>query len=624
MLSNELFGWNMQKWQDDRTVMPLLEDTESGMEERDGFLFNNSSTRLSKQRKRRKITLAFVAVVFLAILVGLLYYYFSRKVQEYEEIVSDESEHIQVKINSGIVRGRLEGDAIVFKGIPYAKAPVKSQRWKAPVACGEHESNKCWNGTLNAIEFGSMCCQPDVLHTKDPSKVIGSEDCLFINVWTPKKRPSEKLLPVLVYIHGGFLMYSSGDWNGFHPSPELVSEMKVVGISFNYRLNAFGFLALKSLADASPSKTSGNYGFMDQILALKWVQANIRKFGGDPHSVTLIGQSSGGTSELALLASPRASGLFNQAILMSSSVIFNKSSEDAARDNEVFLKNSRCVRNTSMAELQCLYNLTVKQIETAIPWDVYPYWAMADQMDLPTQNLFDGAVAVVDKHVVPKPPLLAMMEGETNDVQLIIGTTAQEINIQPVKNFADSTWEDYSSYVTEKLFPFIGRNVSQALSMYNKTHPDGSSASLQFAYTSMASDIRLTCPNNILALNASRAFKSFVYRYIVTNAPSSPINLIGFSATFAIHMWDLVALFGFPPAFHYNPSSKDLRFMENLRREFGKFIHGKLKDSSWKQYPEHTAVFTDNGMQVLNKDGYHKRECDFWLENGFFPYAWIN
>ena len=234
----------MQKWQDDRTFMPLLEDTESGMEERDGILFNNSSTQLYKHRKRRKITLAFVAVVFLAILVGLLYYYFSRKVKEYEEIMSDESQHIQVKINSGIVRGRLERDAIVFKGIPYAKAPVKNQRWKAPVACGELESNKCWNGTFNASEFGSMCCQPDVLHTKDPRKVIGSEDCLFINVWTPKKRPSKKLLPVLVYFHGGFLMYSSGDWNGLHPSPELVSEVEVVGISFNYRLNAFGFLAL--------------------------------------------------------------------------------------------------------------------------------------------------------------------------------------------------------------------------------------------------------------------------------------------------------------------------------------------------------------------------------------------
>ena len=113
---------------------------------------------------------------------------------------------------------------------------------------------------------------------------------------------------MLVFIHGGFLLYLSGNWQGLHPSPELVVDMNIVGVSFNYRLNAFGFLALNSLADASPSKTSGNYGFMDQILALKWVQANIEKFGGDPKSVTLMGSSSGGTSELALIR--KCSGAF--------------------------------------------------------------------------------------------------------------------------------------------------------------------------------------------------------------------------------------------------------------------------------------------------------------------------
>ncbi|KAL9965728.1 hypothetical protein ACROYT_G029570 [Oculina patagonica] len=611
----------MGRSQETRPFIPQQEETE--MEERDGILFNNTGARLSKQRRKRKITLAFIAIAFVAILTGLLYYYFSRKVKEYEEIVSDESQQIEVKIHAGVVHGNLEGNAIVFKGIPYAKPPIGNQRWKAPVPCDEH-MNKCWNGTLNASEFGSMCAQPDVLHTKDPSKVIGSEDCLFINVWTPKKRPSEKLLPVLVYIHGGFLMYSSGDWNGLHPPPEMVCKMNIVGVSFNYRLNAFGFLALKSLAEISPSKTSGNYGFMDQILALKWVQANIKKFGGDPESVTLIGQSSGGTSELALLASPGAAGLFHRAILMSGSVIFNKSWEDAALDNEILVKNSKCVRNSSVAERECLYKLSPEQIEVAVPWDVYPYWAMADLMDLPTKGLFDGAVAVVDKHVVPKPPLNAIMAGEANDVPLIIGTTAQEINIQPVKNFANTTWEDYISYVKEKLFPFVGNNVSEVLSMYNKTMPDGSSARLQFAYTSMSSDIRVNCPNNVFALNASRGFNSLVYRYVVTNSPSSPINLIGFPATFAVHMWDLVALFGFPTAFNYTPSSKDLRFMTDLRKEFSKFIHDELKDTSWKEYPENTALFTDNGVKVLDEDGYHKEECEFWLDNGFFPYAWIN
>ena len=614
----------MSRSQETRPFIPLRNDSFSNVDVQEGVHYNsfNSRLRLSSERRKRRITLAVAAIVFVAILVGLLYYYFSRKVKEYEEIITEETQEIEFEVQGGVIRGKYERDSVVFKGIPFAIPPVGSRRWKAPDPC---YLNSCWKGTFNAAEFGSMCIQQDILNSTDPTRVIGSEDCLFINVWTPRKRPSAGLLPVLVYIHGGYLLYGSGNWKGLHPSAQLVSEMNIVGVSFNYRLNAFGFLALQSLADASPSKTSGNYGFMDQVLALRWVQANIEKFGGDPGSVTLIGQSSGATSELALLASPGAGELFHRAILMSGSPIFNKTSGDAAHDNEIFVKNSNCSRNVTSAERECLYSLIPKAIEDAIPWDVYPYWRMEDQNDLPTKNLFDGAIAVVDKLVVPKPPLLAMTTGQANDVPVIVGTTAQEINFRPIKNFEKSTWTAYSAYVKEKLFPFIGDNVTKVLVMYNKTLPDGSSPSLQFQYTSMASDIRMICPNNALALNASKGFKSPVYRYVVTNTPSEPldIHIFGYPATFAFHMWDLIAFFGFPEGFEYSPSNKDLRFMGDLRREFGKFIHDK-SFGAWNKYPQNTALFTDSGVIVLGPDGYHREECDFWLDNGFFSYAWIN
>ena len=608
----------MRKSQETRPFLPDRKHSDSYMEIQDGVHYSSldSRIRLARQRRTRRCALVFVVILFIAILGGLLYYYFSRKVKEYE--IAEETQSNIVELKSGFVRGIFENDAVVFKGIPYALAPEGDLRWKAPLAC---KMNNCWRGTFEASEFGTMCAQQDVLNKTDPTTVIGTEDCLFINVWTPKKRPSEKLLPVLVYIHGGYLLYSSGNWNGLCPSAELVTEINVVGVSFNYRLNAFGFLALKSLADAPHSITSGNYGFMDQILALKWVKENIEKFGGNPASVTLIGQSSGATSLLALLAAPAAKGLFHRAILMSGSPIFNKSSEDAARDNEIFVKKSNCVRNNSSAERECLYSLTPKEIEDAIPWDVYPYWRMTDQNDLPTKNMFDGAVAVVDKVVVPHPPLVAIATGRASDVPLIIGTTAQETNFQPVKNFENSTWADYSAYVKEKLFPFIGDNVSEVLSMYNKSVSEGSA--LQFFYTSMVSDVRVTCPNNVLTHSASTFFKSPVYCYVVTNSPSAPINLIGFPATLACHMWDLVAFFGFPKDFQYFPSEKDLSFMRDLRTEFSKFIHNK-PFTSWGKYPQNTSVFTDGGEKILGRDGYHKKECDFWLDNGFFPYAWIN
>ena len=598
--------------QETNLTNPLLLLTDDDQSDEEESILSRTT---SVKKKKRILAITIICLVLLAIVGIVVFYLAYRKA----ETASTAHQQLQVDIQSGAVRGKREGDAVSFKGIPYAQSPVVNRRWKPPVPC---DINKCWNGTLDAGKFRSVCVQQDVTNIKDPSKLIGSEDCLFINVWTPSERSKDKLLPVLAYIHGGYLLYLSGNWKGLHPSPEMVSKMKIVGVSFNYRLNAFGFLTLKSLADASPSKTSGNYGFMDQILALKWVQTNIKKFGGDPGSVTLIGQSSGGTSELALLASPGAAGLFHRAIVMSASPVFNKSSEDAAVDNKIFVKNSKCERNNSTAERECLYKLTPKQIEDAIPWDVYPYWRMEDLMDLPTKNRFDGAVAVVDKTVVSDPPLVAMATGKANDVPLIIGTTAQEINVQPLKSFANSSFGDYRKYVEEKLGPFLRNAVSEVLSMYNGSLDDGKS--LQFAYSSMASDLRETCPNNVLALNASKGFRSPVYRYVMTNSPSAPINLFGAPVTLACHMWDLLAFFGFPDEFNYTPSGKDKSFMRDLRREFGEFIYkGTVKDESWKEYPESTALFTDNGVSVP-KEEYHKRECDFWIKRGFFSYGWIN
>ena len=587
--------------------------------------------RQSGLKKRTVILIAVTVIVVIIIAVALLAYFLTRKSSDGAKKSSEDEggqvEQVEeVRIQAGVVRGRQEGEAIAFKGIPYAKPPSGQQRWKPPVSC---EEDHCWNGTFNASQFGSICAQQDVLGTTgDTQNVLGSEDCLFVNVWTPKERPNGKLLPVLVFIHGGFLLYLSGNWRGIHPTPEMVVDMNVVGVSFNYRLNAFGFLALCSLADASSTNTSGNYGFMDQILALKWVKTNIEKFGGDPKSVTLLGSSSGGTSELGLLASPSAAGLFHQAILLSASAVFNKSWEDAASDNEVFLRNASCARNNShTAVRECLYKLTPRQIQDAIPWNDYPNWRMDDLLELPTSGRFAGAVAVVDKTVVSEAPLVAMTKEEVNDVPLIIGTTAQEADLAPSVVFGNSDIDKYRARVQKRLgtFGFNASTVESVLQMYNKTLSDGSLPSLQLAYTSMVTDLRATCPNNKVAKTASEGFKSPVYRYVVTDRPSKPLSLFGFPSTFASHMWDLVAFFGFPSELGYQPSEGDKNFMRDLRREFGAFINtkGTVKTEAWKAYPGKTALFTEKGVQVPAEE-YHKEQCNFWLENGFFSYAWIN
>lgn len=180
-----------------RPLIPLRKNSGSNIEIRDDVHFNalKSRLRLSSQRRKRRVLLVFVVMVFVAILAGLLYYYFSRKLQEYEEIITEETQEIEVNVQGGFVRGGCEGNSVAFKGIPFAIPPVGNLRWKAPVSC---DASKCWSGTFDAGEFGSMCTQRDILNSTDPTGVVESENCLFINVWTPKKRPTSNLLPVLV------------------------------------------------------------------------------------------------------------------------------------------------------------------------------------------------------------------------------------------------------------------------------------------------------------------------------------------------------------------------------------------------------------------------------------------
>lgn len=170
-----------------------------------------------------------------------------------------------------------------FRGIPYARAPVNDLRWRPPEPIAA-ENNNCWAGTLDASKFGNVCYQR---RRNDTSQYFGSEDCLYLNVWTPTIDPTAKF-PVAVWIHGGYLETGNGNKDNFSPTEKLSNETNIVYVSFNYRLQAFGFMALQWLADDSPKNTSGNYGFMDQIEALKWIQRNINKFGGDKDKVQYI------------------------------------------------------------------------------------------------------------------------------------------------------------------------------------------------------------------------------------------------------------------------------------------------------------------------------------------------
>ena len=211
-----------------------------------------------------------------------------------------------VKIDSGRVRGVISGNLAIYKGVPYAAPPVGKLRWRPP------QPAKPWAGVRAATNFGHDCMQLPFPGDAAPLRTQPSEDCLYINVWSPRKRGG-KPLPVMFWIYGGGFVNggsSPAPYDGSH-----FAEKGIVFVSFNYRLARFGFFAFPALLkEGGPV---GNYALMDQIAALKWVQRNIAAFGGDPKQVTIFGESAGGRSVNILLTSPAAKGLFVRAMIES-------------------------------------------------------------------------------------------------------------------------------------------------------------------------------------------------------------------------------------------------------------------------------------------------------------------
>jgi para-nitrobenzyl esterase len=205
----------------------------------------------------------------------------------------------------------VEDGVVSFKGIPYAAPPVGALRWRPPQPMAP------WTGVRQAAEFGANCMQgrfgpPQARASQAPPSW---EDCLFLNVWRPANAAAGARLPVMVWIHGGG--FTGGSGSSPNTAGTQFAKQGVVLVTFNYRLGRFGFFAFPALSREHPEELKGNYAYMDQIAALKWVQRNIAAFGGDPKNVTIFGFSAGGVSVHSLLASPLARGLFHKVIVQS-------------------------------------------------------------------------------------------------------------------------------------------------------------------------------------------------------------------------------------------------------------------------------------------------------------------
>src|ERR1700691_470880 len=248
---------------------------------------------------------------------------------------------------NGAVRGTSSGPVNEFLGIPYSSPPGGALR------CRRRQRAASWRGVRDATRFAPHCPQ-----LASPfGQASTSEDCLFLNVFTPSHRPPGAGSPVMVWIHGGALV--TGESNDYDPTKLVEDGVTVVTI--NYRLGALGFLADPALADANGQ--SGDYGLEDQQAALRWVQRNIASFGGNAHNVTLFGESAGGLSTLSQVASPQARGLFQKAIVESGSYNLTQASLSAAEAaGTAFAAKAGCASQTAPQVSACLRSLPVSTI----------------------------------------------------------------------------------------------------------------------------------------------------------------------------------------------------------------------------------------------------------------------
>ncbi len=316
---------------------------------------------------------------------------------------------------SGPVRGQRDPTTGVtaFRGIPYAKPPVGGLRWKAP------QQPEAWRGVRDCTAFAAPCLQPKgkiVLGVRGAQ----NEDCLYLNIWTKAgEGDSGKKRPVMVWIHGGGFTIGSGS-QPFYDGRNFAAAGAVL-VTINYRLGPFGFMAHPALSKESPQGVSGNYGMLDQIAALKWVQANIGSFGGDAGNVTIFGESAGAVSVGCLLASPLAGGLFHRAILQSGSAAVTQSlrGDKGASAEDTGIRVARQL------------GIESPDSDTAETATFLRGMSARDLLKAsnPKVGLFGKGNQFwpcVDGYVFPLAPMAAVAAGKHHDVPVLLGTNADE------------------------------------------------------------------------------------------------------------------------------------------------------------------------------------------------------
>jgi para-nitrobenzyl esterase len=386
-----------------------------------------------------------------------------------------------VRVDGGVVRGALEHGVIAFEGIPYAAPPVDALRWAPP------QQVKRWHGIRPALQFGSDCAQLPTPGDDGPVRTVPKENCLYVNVWRPKARSAHGL-PVMVWIYGGGFV-DGGTSPAIHDGTQFARD-GVVLVSFNYRLGNFGFFAFPALDRQRAAGPRGDYAFMDQIAALQWVRRNVAAFGGDPHNVTIFGESAGGVSVNALLMSPLARGLFAKAIIESG----------AGRDNTPLRPLSGTTDSAEAMGIRLAWLLGIggEGPRALRALRALPAARLVGGLDLHTESSDPTFVGpILDARLYPGTPTKVYAAGGGARVPVMIGTNTEEGGPQ-IPASLPALWRTF------------GVDSAAARRIYD---PD-SRRTLEEAAIAAGGDRRMTEPARAIArILAARGQRVYEYRF---------------------------------------------------------------------------------------------------------------
>ena len=357
-------------------------------------------------------------------------------------IATSAQDAVSVKTSYGILEGLDISGIKTFKGVPFAAPPTGDNRWREP------QPLQPWQGIRECHDYAPDPMQEPIFGDMNFGADSISEDCLYLNIWTPAITMNEKL-PVLIYFNGGGLMAGSGSEPRY--AGMAMARRGMICVTANYREGIFGFFAHPELSKETPYKGSGNYGFLDQQAAIRWVHENISLFGGDPERITIAGESAGSMSVSALMASPLSRGLFAQAIGSSGSVIADKRVKSLAEAEKAGVDMMRRMGYKNVKEMR------------RVPAEVL--MKQANVRNVPVYN--------IDNHFLTEQPFATYAAGRQMRVPLLVGGNSLEMS--PAAYFGyitmsgrEITMED----IAKTASGMFGDNTDEMLSLYGITAPD--------------------------------------------------------------------------------------------------------------------------------------------------------